>query len=57
MLIIDDNVDTDDPETIICVRLMDWCNRHKKKQDMLKRDTQRINSCSITSSKMVHVKR
>ena len=26
----DDNFDVDDPETIIHVRLMTWCNRYKQ---------------------------
>ena len=26
----DDNFDADDPETIIHVRLMTWCNRYKQ---------------------------
>ena len=37
MLIIDDNVETDDSATIIRVKLMDWCNRHKKARHVKKR--------------------
>ena len=28
----DDNFDDDDPETIIHVRLMAWCNRYKQRK-------------------------
>ena len=35
----DDNCDdNDDPETIIQVRVVAWCNRYKPMQGMLKRD-------------------
>ena len=28
----DDNFDNDDPETVIHVRLITWCNRHKQQK-------------------------
>ena len=51
----DDNIDDDDPETIIHVRLMVWCNIYKQQKACKKRknDKQRIHFSSMASNKMV----
>ena len=47
------NFEEDDPETIVHVRLMAWCNRFKQRKAYKKRYKQRIITCSMTSYKMV----
>ena len=49
----DINFEEDDPETIVHVRLMAWCNRFKQRKAYKKRYKQRIITCSMTSYKMV----
>ena len=38
----DVNFDEDDPETIICVRLMDWCNRFKQHKSSKKKLSKKL---------------
>ena len=49
----DINFEEDDPETIVHVRLMAWCNRFKQRKAYKKGYKQRIITCSMTSYKMV----
>ena len=50
----DDDFHEDDPETIIHVRLIAWCNRYKQHKACKKEiKKKRITACSRTSSKMV----
>ena len=55
----DDKFDDDDPENIIYIRLMAWCNRYKQRK-ACKKNKQRIHTSSMESNKivrLVHVRR